>query len=85
MVRGLIGRHFLMAAPSNLGSSDLEVLRNAGIGGLVIDLSSTEDVSKTKEAIANLPRHKQKSRGRDAVVPQTSGGLGFHGHDDDDV
>ena len=85
MVRGLIGRHFLMAAPSNLGSSDLEVLRNAGIGGLVIDLSSTEDVSKTKEAIANLPRHKQKPRGRDAVVPQTSGGLGFYSHEDDDV
>ena len=45
-------------------SSDLEALKNAGIAGMVMNLSSQEDIAKAKEAIDSIPHRPPKSRGR---------------------
>ena len=60
-VHGLIGDPFVMSAPSELGASELEAFRNAGITGLLVELSALDAVAKTKEAIAKLPRRKHKT------------------------
>ncbi|MCH7746197.1 MAG: hypothetical protein IIC84_09005 [Chloroflexi bacterium] len=50
-----------MSAPSELGSSELEAFRNAGITALLVELTALDAVAKTKEAILKLPRRKPKS------------------------
>lgn len=60
-IHGLTGDPFVMSAPSELGASELEAFRNAGITGLLVELSALDAVAKTKEAISNLPRRKHKA------------------------
>ena len=60
-VHGLMGDPFVMTAPSELGSAELEAFRNAGITGLLVELSALDAVAETKEAIAKLPRRKHKT------------------------
>ena len=86
VVRGLLDKPFLLATPASMEPPDLEALRNAGIAGLALDLSSTQDIARTKKAIANLPRRKPTPTSRHVVAPQASHGLGHpdHGGDEED-
>ena len=60
-VHGLTGDPFVMSAPSELGAAELEAFRNAGITGLLVELSALDAVAKTREAINKLPRRKHKT------------------------
>ena len=64
LVRDLVGTHFLISIPAGMTTSDLEALKNAGIAGMVMNLSSQEDIAKTKEAIGRIPHRRPKSRDR---------------------
>ncbi|MCH7626827.1 MAG: hypothetical protein IIC83_12970 [Chloroflexi bacterium] len=62
LVRDLVGKHFLISIPAGMTTSDLEALKNAGIAGMVMNLSSHEDIAKAKEAIDRIPHRRPKSR-----------------------
>jgi hypothetical protein len=62
-------------------------LRNLGVTGLVLDLSAADDVAKTREAVASLPRRKTRPARGVALVPDSSqAGVPDvpHAPDDDD-
>ncbi len=88
MVRGLVGKQFVMAAPSDLGKSDLEALKNAHISGLIVNLSATDDISSTKDAIMDLPQHKADRSGDRLMAQAPSAGFASLGRsnepDEDD-
>ncbi len=75
LVRDLVGKHFLISIPAGMTTSDLEVLKNAGISGMVMNLSSQEDIAKAKEAISRIPyrRPRSRDRGRYSVQAPTAG------------
>ena len=51
---------------ADIDSGDIEVLRDAGVGALVLDEgSSSDDVAEVRQRIADLPERKPK-RGEDA-------------------
>lgn len=93
LVRDLVGKHFLISIPAGMTTSDLEALKGAGIAGMVMNLSSQEDIAKTKEAIGEIPHRRPKSRDRGGYRAQapTAGFVAAaqqddheHDHDDDD-
>ena len=93
LVRGLVGKHFLISVPAGMTPSDFEALKSAGIAGMVMNLSSHEDIAKAKEAIGNIPNRRPKSRDRRGFSAQapTAGFVAAsqqdtpeHDHDDDD-
>ena len=71
-VRGMVAKPFLMATPTDLGASDLKVILNAGIIGLVMEAPSAEEVALIKETASKLP-HRRPGSGASALVPQVSG------------
>ena len=69
----LVGKPTIVEAPEGIGGQDIEVLRNIGVAGLIVDLDDTGDldrIAKTREAIAKLPKRLPKSPRRDALLPQ---------------
>ena len=90
MVRGLVDKPLIMAATSSLGQADLEALRDAGIGGLVVQLSEGDAIGALRESIAALPRRKSSATARPFVAllttptEQASPGSGGDEDDDDD-
>ena len=84
--RGRIDKPFLVGTSSELGAADLEVIRNAGIQGLVVNLASPDAIARTRDAIAGLPRRRSRSRSRNAAVPGVPAGSGVAvpGDDEDD-
>ena len=75
LVRGLVDRPFVMAAPPDLGRPELEAFRNAGITGLMLELKSADHISEIREAISNLPRRKPRATPRGAIVPLVPAGF----------
>ena len=88
-IQQMIGKSLLITAPAALGPDELEPLRDMGIAGLVVDLTSPDEIAGTREAIENLPRPKRRSQRRNALVPQVTADQAEHVHehpdeDDDD-
>ena len=82
MVCGLVDKAFLIEAPSGLGPSDLEALRDAGIGGLIVQLSEGDAIGVLNESIAALPRRKSASTTRPFVGLSTPAPeIESHSHD----
>jgi hypothetical protein len=75
LVRDLVGKHFLISIPAGMTTSDFEALKSAGIAGMVMNLSSQEDIAKAKEAISRIPyrRPRSRDRGRYSVQAPTAG------------
>ena len=84
LVRALIDGPFIVLAPPDLAPADLEAFRNAGITGLVIELSSPDAVGRTKEAIADLPRRKSGPRSRGTAIAQAPGEPGIPSEGDEE-
>jgi len=84
IVRGLMDKPLVVEAPPDMGRTELQAFRDAGIVGLVVDLSSTDAITRMNEAIADLPRRKTRPASRDAIVPHPFSGLGTHVHDDEE-
>ena len=83
-VLALVNKPFVMEAPSNLESPELESLRNAGITGLVVELSSVKAISEMRQAIAALPGQRSEGTGRYAAVPQPTLEIAPPGSEEDD-
>ena len=76
--RQRIDKPFLVATSSELGAADLEVVRNAGIPALVVDLAAGDAIGRIKEAVTSLPRRtssSSRSSSRNAAVPQAPVGV----------
>lgn len=84
VIRGIVGKMFIMSSPADLGKSELEALRNAGVAGLVINLDAAEDIAKTREAIDSLPRRPDSSRGGMMAQAPTAGFAAFAASSDPD-
>ena len=69
-VRGLVEKPFAMAAPAELGSAELEALRDIGVMGLVVDLTSPHAIEEMREAVAKLPRRRPRRQAFRALVPR---------------
>ena len=69
-VRGLLDTPLVLEAPGDLSVEDLTALRNVGIAGLVLDVSAPEDIARTREAVAALPRRKPRPTRAGALVPR---------------
>ena len=65
----LMEKPIAMAAPRGLSPGDLETLMNAGIAGLVVELTSVKEIAKTRKAIESLPRPRTASPRREALLP----------------
>lgn len=83
VARGLVGKHFLMTAPPDLETPDLDAFRKAGVIGLVMDLTAPDALNRTKEAIAKLPRRKQGEDGRGEIIPRVPSALAPSSRDSD--
>lgn len=69
----LFGGFLLVETSKNMGSTDIELLRNLGIVGLVSDVRGPRDIkqfSRLRSDIANLPHKKSKKRQRNAIAPE---------------
>ena len=86
-VSGLVDKPLVIEAPSSLGQADLEALRDAGIGGLVVQLSEGDAIGALRESIAALPRRKPSSTPRPIVALRgtaTEHESHSHGDEEDD-
>lgn len=77
VIRGLVGKMFIMSAPADLGKPELEALRNGGVAGLVVNLSAVDDIAKTKEAIDDLPKRPGRGKGGLMAQAPTAGFAAF--------
>ena len=82
--RCLVDKPFLIAAKPELGGSELESLRNAGILGLVLNSDSRDALTRTKDAIVALPRQRSGGRRAGALAPHPTSGIDLSETDEDD-
>ncbi len=65
----LLGNPFLVSAIGELSKPDLKELRDAGIAGIVMELSGKDAIARTRENIRKLPRSRPSPRQRRNVAP----------------
>ncbi len=68
-IRGLLDLPYIMAVSSAITGDDIAALRNVGIAGLVMNLSASDDIISTANAITNLPNRKPRSTRNRALLP----------------
>ena len=64
----------LLETQGGIGSRDVELFRNMGISGIIIDVNGPEDLSivtDVKMAINSLPKGRSRNGRRDALLPST--------------
>ena len=74
-VLSVVDKPLIVEAPEGIGSGDIELLRNVGVAGIVVDLDGPADlkrVAEVKKAIDALPRRRPRNRRRDALVPSSA-------------
>ena len=84
IIRGIVGKMFIMSGPTDLGKSELESLRNGGVAGLVVNLANADGIAKTKEAIDSLPRRPDRARGGLIAQAPAAGFAAFASSNDPD-
>ena len=68
-VSGRVGKHLLAEVTGAPDGDTLEALRNAGVVGLVVDVSLGEEaISGLKEALLNMPRPGADRRSRSSAI-----------------
>ncbi len=65
----LLGNPFLVGAYGELSKPDLKELRDAGIAGIVVELSQSDAIAAMRESIRNLPRSRPRKNQRRNVAP----------------
>jgi hypothetical protein len=73
-VRSSIRKPTLVRVSSSIGTSNVETLRNAGIAGLVVELSSASEADGLRKIIDSLPKKKRPSN--ESTSPLVPFGLG---------
>jgi hypothetical protein len=73
----------LVRAPPAVDAGALQLLRESGAIGIVVDVSGAGKLADLRKTIDSLPdRGRKRDDKSDALVPAQSGG--GHDHDDDD-
>ncbi len=68
-VSGRVGKHVLAEVSGAPDGDTLEALRNAGVSGLVIDVSAGEEtISGLKDALQNMPRPGSDRRSHSSAI-----------------
>lgn len=88
-VLGLLEKPLVVEAPSGAAGPDLELLRNMGVAGVVVDLDNRKQLKRlagVKAGIQELPRPRSKRQERSALLPHQAGPVEGHDHwaDDED-
>ena len=65
----LLGNPFLVSVSPELSQAELKELRDAGIAGIVMELTDTDAIVRTRESIRGLPRSRPRARQRRNVAP----------------
>ena len=65
----LLGNPFLVSAYGEMSKPELKELRDAGIAGIVMELSGKDAIARTRESIRDLPRSRPRPRQRRNVAP----------------
>ena len=65
----LLGNPFLVSVSGELSQAELKELRDAGIAGIVMELTDAEAIARARESIRGLPRSRPKARQRRNVAP----------------
>jgi hypothetical protein len=76
-VLGLLNKPLIVEAPDGIEQRDIELLRNIGVSGLILDLHTKDDIDRiatTQKAIDGLPRPKSGRTHGDALVPHVAAG-----------
>lgn len=84
MARAMTGLMFIMSAPGDLVKADIQALRNGGVAGLVIPLDKSNDISKTKELINELPRRPEQNKRNLAAQAPAAGFAAFSSQNEPD-
>lgn len=69
----LVGKPVLVETPNGIDEHSIEVLRNIGVQGLIIDFvnaSDLEKINETNEAISKLKKIEPKAARHNALLPQ---------------
>ena len=84
-IRGMLGKLFVVEAPNEIGSPDLEVIRDGGTAALVVDAISKSNADLASRIDA-LPPKRPRQDSRDDMVPRVPAGpvFGVEPHVDDD-
>ena len=65
----LLGDPFLVYASGEMSQPELKELRDAGIAGIVVELSDADAIARIRNDIRNLPRSRPRANQRRNVVP----------------
>ena len=68
-VHRLFGDPFLVSASGELSQPELKELRDAGIAGIVVELSNVEAIARVRNDIWSLPRRRPRAKQRRNVAP----------------
>lgn len=80
----LLGNPFLVSASGELSKPELKELRDAGIAGIVVELTDADAIARTRESIRGLPRSRSRPRRNVApLVPSAQAGQVDDDYDDE--
>lgn len=75
----------LVEVKTEVSANELQVLRESGVAGVIIDSTSLGKIGRLREAIGSLPaRGKKREEHGEATIPPLAGVSSDHDHDDDD-
>ena len=82
-VHRLFGDPFLVFASGELTQPELKELRDAGIAGIVVELSDADNVARMRDDIRNLPKRRPRAKQRRNVAPLAPSAQQAHEEVDD--
>ena len=85
-MRATVRKQSILTAPPELGKSELETLRNAGVAAIAVSLAEAGgEIQRIKRDILDLPRRRsQSSRGQSSPAVGFGGGSSNDEYDDDE-
>ena len=81
-VHRLFGDPFLVYASGELSKPELKELRDAGIAGIVMELSGVDAIARVRNDVRSLPRRRPRANQRRNVAPLVPSAQ--QGHEDTD-
>ena len=77
VVRGMTFKYLLLERPSLPTTRELELLRDAGVDGLVVDVAATtiQELSQFRQQLQDLPKRKLHGERLTPTLPQPRAGL----------
>ncbi|MBI2872471.1 MAG: hypothetical protein HYY00_04685 [Chloroflexi bacterium] len=86
VVRSMTSKYLLLEHPCLPNSKEVELLRDAGVDGVVVDVSSAtaEELDQFRRRLMDLPQKKQKAERSVATLPATYSRMGTPRREDEE-